>query len=143
MSQETYAPGRVFIERLPYGGDLLQVLNAFCGEKKVAAGTLSVIGAVQKGSFVYYNQESKAYKAVLIDEEVEIISCLGNVSLLDGKPFVHAHISFARADGQTLSGHLAEGTILFAGELFLQEWLGPERRRAMDPQTGLNLWEKN
>jgi hypothetical protein len=48
--------------------------------------------------------------------------------------------SCARADGQTLSGHLTEGTVLFAGELMLREFLGPDRLRRKDGVTGLNLW---
>jgi hypothetical protein len=35
---------------------------------------------------------------------------------------------------------LIEGTVLFAGELVLREFLGPDRLRRMDAVTGLNLW---
>ena len=45
MSEKTHTLGRVFIERLPYTDDLLQVLNEFCGKRKVTNGTLSLIGA--------------------------------------------------------------------------------------------------
>jgi uncharacterized protein len=80
---------------------------------------------------------------VILAENLEITHCQGNVSLLKGQPFVRAHISFARANGETLAGHLMEGTILFAGELVLREILGPDRVREKDPLTGLNLWKSD
>jgi hypothetical protein len=107
----------------------------------VRAGYLSVIGAVKKGVFSCYDQKTQVYETVTLAEELEITHCQGNVSLLDGQPFVHAHISFARASGETLAGHLMAGTILFAGELVLREFLGPDRVREKDPVTGLNLWK--
>lgn len=141
MTQEFFQLGRIFMERLPHDGDLLQVLNAFCREREIRAGSLTVIGAVKRGIFSCYDQRKQVYENVALEEELEITNCQGNVSLLEGQPFVHAHISFSRADGTTLAGHLMEGTILFAGELVLREFIGPERDRVKDPVTGLNLWK--
>jgi predicted DNA-binding protein with PD1-like motif len=143
MTGEKYQTGRIFMERLPYDGDLLKALTAFCREQGVRAGYLSVIGAVKRGVFSCYDQQKQVYETVILDEELEITHCQGNVSLLDGQPFVHAHISFARANGETLAGHLMDGTVLFAGELVLREFLGPDRVREKDPVTGLNLWKSN
>ncbi|MFH0789962.1 MAG: PPC domain-containing DNA-binding protein [Pseudomonadota bacterium] len=140
MTGKGFQLGRLFMERLPYEGDLLKVLNAFCREEQIKTGYLSVIGAAKCGVFSAYNQGKQVYETVTLKEELEITNCQGNVSLLEGEPFVHAHISFSRADGQTLAGHLMEGTILFAGELVLREFLGPDRIRRKDPVTGLNLW---
>jgi predicted DNA-binding protein with PD1-like motif len=143
MTGEPFQLGRIFMERLPYHGDLLRELNAFCRGQGVRAGYLSVIGAVKRGVFSCYDQVKQVYETVILDEELEISHCQGNVSLLDGQSFVHAHISFARANGKTLAGHLMEGTVLFAGELVLREFLGPDRVREKDPVTGLNLWKFN
>jgi len=143
MTGESFQLGRIFMERLPHDGDLLKVLTAFCRERGVRAGYLSVIGAVKRGVFSCYEQRQQIYETVILDEDLEITHCQGNVSLLDGQPFVHAHISFARANGETLAGHLMEGTVLFAGELVLREFLGPDRVREKDPVTGLNLWKSN
>ncbi len=140
MKGENFSPGRIFMERLPYEGDLLITLNTFCRDQGIQAGVFSLIGAAKVGAFTFYDQANKTYGPVVLKEDLEIVGCLGNVSLLEGKPWAHAHISFSRPNGETLCGHLIEGTILFAGELFLKELLGPPRIRKYDPVTGLNLW---
>ncbi|MBI5603163.1 MAG: DUF296 domain-containing protein [Deltaproteobacteria bacterium] len=129
------------MERLPYQEDLLPVLQEFCIRHHIVAGSLSVIGAVSQGAFACYDQVKRSYQTIQLNEELEIVSCQGNISILNEKPFVHAHILFSRIDGQVLGGHLVEGTILFAGELTLQEWIGPQRIRERDLKTGLNLWK--
>lgn len=140
MEDGPFRAGRIFLERLPHGADLLQSLNAFCRERQVQAGYLSVIGTVSRGAFAFYDQDEKIYRPVVLEEALEIVNCQGNVSLWEGNPMVHAHLSLARPDGTTLAGHLIEGNVLFAGELALREFLGPQRLRRPDPLTGLNLW---
>jgi predicted DNA-binding protein with PD1-like motif len=74
-----------------------------------------------------------------VEEPVELASCLGNISLLKGQPFVHAHAVLANNQGQVWAGHLVRGTI-FAAELYLQELTGQSLNRTPDFITGLNLW---
>jgi len=40
-----------------------------------------------------------------------------------------------------MGGHLFSDTILFAGEIRLQELIGNPLERAYDERTGLNLWQ--
>lgn len=141
MPKSAFTLGRMFMERLPYQEDLLPVLQEFCLTHHIVAGSLSVIGAVSQGAFAFYDQVKRSYQTIQLDEELEIVSCQGNISILNEKPFAHAHILFSKTDGQVLGGHLVEGTILFAGELTLQEWIGPQRIRERDSRTGLNLWK--
>ena len=68
------------------------------------------------------------------------MSCIGNVSLKDGKPFIHAHILLADEQGKTIGGHLFSETIIYAGEINLQELTGKPMKRTYDSNTGLMLW---
>jgi hypothetical protein len=69
-----------------------------------------------------------------------MVSCVGNVSLSDGKPFVHAHVVLADERGSTKAGHLVEG-IVFAAEVHLRRLEGLKLERKYDKATGLWLWE--
>ncbi|HEX6988566.1 MAG TPA: DUF296 domain-containing protein, partial [Bacillota bacterium] len=73
-------------------------------------------------------------------EDLELVSGIGNVSLRDGEVFVHAHVAFADREGRMFGGHLNPGTRILAGEFTLWELRGEPFRRATDPVTGLKLW---
>jgi len=132
--------GKSFLGRLSFNGDLLEELNTLCAEQDIRLGRVEAIGAVQKARIGYYHQDTRTYEFLELNEPMEIASLVGNVSLKDGKPFVHAHITLTNAAGAAFGGHLAPGTIVFAGEVLVQEFQGPTLQRQLDDQTGLPLW---
>ena len=131
---------RYVMGNLAYGSDLLNSLTYTCEKEHIYLGRLEVIGAVQKARIGYYLQDRKIYKYSELNEPMEITSLLGNISLKDGKPFVHAHINLANAEDNVLGGHLMDGTIVFAAEFLIQVFEGPEFIREFDDQTKLALW---
>lgn len=74
---------------------------------------------------------------------MEILSCVGNVSLKVGKPSVHVHIALADEKGKAFGGHLMPGTTVFACEAFIEEMQGKPLDRRLDEKTGLALWAKD
>ncbi len=95
---------------------------------------------MRKAKLAFYDQEAKTYEEFTVDEPMEMIICHGNVSLKEGSPFVHAHASFSDPQGQTVSGHLMQGTEIFVCEVTLQEWRGDPLAREQDEDTGLWMW---
>lgn len=133
-------PGRVFIGRLPKGGDLLESLTAVCRERKVELAKVSALGAVEHACVAYYHLGRQEYETFDLQGELEILSLTGNVSLRDGAPIVHAHVVFGDAQGRAFGGHLTPGTIVFACEFVLEELTGARLERGFDAPTGLPLW---
>lgn len=136
-----YQVGREFIGRLNYGDDLYNGLTAFIQEKNIQAGTIELIGACQKAVVSIYDQAKKVYHNISFNEPAEILCCKGNISMNNGKPFIHAHIVLSGHDGNAVGGHLIEGTKIFAGEFYIRELKGPALDRKHDQTTGLTLWE--
>jgi predicted DNA-binding protein with PD1-like motif len=89
----------------------------------------------------YYDQQTREYQFHQLDQPMEILNLAGNVSLKDGEPIVHAHITLADENGNAYGGHLAAGTVVFACECLVQELVGDELNRGLDEQTGLPLWK--
>ncbi len=141
MKANEYKVGRIFLGRLPNGGDFLAAVQEFCENQEITLGVFYCIGAVKRANLSFYDQKNRKYMSFEIDQELEISSCSGNVSLKDGKPMVHAHAVLANDAGKTYSGHLMAGTIIFAGEIYLQELVGEQLVRGYDETTGLPLWE--
>ena len=131
--------GRAFVGRLDTGSDLVQEIERFCAEHGIMAAQVTVIGAVRHASYAYYEQDDHRYRELSSATHHEIVGFVGNVSLRDDKPFLHAHATFADADGATVGGHLLSGCEVFAGEVMIRELGGVSLVRQPDAETGLAL----
>ena len=134
---------KTFMGKLEYGADLLEEITRICVDKDIQLGRVEALGAVKKVRLGYYNQKDREYHFYELDQTLEITSLVGNVSIKDGAPIVHAHVTFSDKDGHAYGGHLAPGTIVFACEIVIQVLDGPKFERRLDQETGLPLWSMN
>ena len=54
-----------------------------------------------------------------INQQSEVVSLIGNISLLDNKPVVHAHFAVGLSDGKVEGGHMIEAYVSPTLELFI------------------------
>ena len=139
MIIEESSPGRSFLARLDHGAEIIGQIADVARERRIRAAAISTVGALTRADLGFYDQTGQEYRVRAVEEPVEIASCTGNISLLEGEPFVHAHAVLADSSGRVLAGHLVRGTI-FAAELFLQELAEADLNRSWDEKTGLKLW---
>jgi predicted DNA-binding protein with PD1-like motif len=126
--------------KLSYGCDLLEELTAICQKENIRLGRIEALGAVQRAHLGFYDQHTREYQFLALSQPLEITKLIGNVSLKDGKPFVHAHVTLADEEGKAFGGHLAPGTVVFACEFIIEVFDGPVFERGLDEETGLPLW---
>lgn len=107
---------------------------------QITLASFTAVGAVKSAKLGFYDQTKHEYLANLLDYPQEIASCIGNISLKEGEPFVHAHVVLADENGNTKAGHLLECKV-FAAEVHVTELLVQKVERKKDMQTGLSLWE--
>lgn len=132
--------GRRFLARLPHGKDLIASIEDFCKESAIRTATFSVIGTVSSATIGAYDQKQQVYVTFTENTSMEILSCVGNVSLKDEALVIHAHVVLGSDRGKIIGGHLFSETVLFEGEMDLQELIGPPLKRNYDPATGLFQW---
>ena len=132
--------GRAFIGRLATGTDLLAEIERFCEEQGIRTAWVSVVGAVSHASFGYYEQQERRDLELSSDFHHEITAFTGNVSMRDGRPFLHAHAAFANREGGSVGGHLLPGCTVFVGEVTIREMADVDLERLPDEITGLALW---
>ncbi|HJP71043.1 MAG TPA: DUF296 domain-containing protein [Candidatus Limnocylindria bacterium] len=132
--------GRGFVGRLETGSDLVAEIERFCLEQGIVAAQVTVIGALRRAAYAYYEQHDHRYLELSSETHHEIVGFTGNVSLRDDKPFLHAHATFADASGATVGGHLLRGCEVFAAEVMIREVTGVSLVRTFDEETGLALW---
>ncbi len=74
----------------------------FCEEKGIKAGSISGIGAINELSLRFFNPETKTYVDKSFCEQMEISNLTGNISTMDGKVYLHLHITSGRSDYSAL-----------------------------------------
>jgi hypothetical protein len=134
------APGRAWVGRLETGDDLVEEIERLCADQDVRAAWVSVIGAVKRASFAYYEQQERRYLELGSTEHHEITGFVGNISIRDERPFLHAHATFCDRNGAAVGGHLLRGCEVFAAEVTIREMTGVELVRTPDEVSGLALW---
>jgi predicted DNA-binding protein with PD1-like motif len=126
--------------RLEIGEELNQSLLQLASEFEGKFATFSAIGAVSHLTLGYYTLSEKAYHWKEFSGEYEILGITGNISLLDGKPFVHMHGVFSGSDFAAFGGHIKDAVIGASCEIILSIHDTP-LSRAFDDASGLKLWE--
>ncbi|KAL0233494.1 hypothetical protein PCE1_002009 [Barthelona sp. PCE] len=139
--------GRNFIGRIPHGADMLEFLTNFVNEHEINCAKINCIGAVQKVSLMFYDQNDKQYATTEVDKKLELVHVIGNVSHLEGKRFVHIHGTFSDEHEVCYGGHVGPNTIIFACECIIEEFTDMdgepfELTRHYDEVTKLSLWEQ-
>ena len=133
-------PGRVFVGRLPTGSDLVEEVERFAAEHQLRAAWVSAVGALSRSAYAYYNQTTRQYKEMASPRHHELLGFVGNLSMRDGRPFLHAHAGVADINGEVVAGHLLPGCTVWVAEVEIRELLGVELTRELDELTGLALW---
>lgn len=141
MFRPQYKYKRTFIGSLPSGVDLYDALTKIVTEEDIRIGKITAIGAVTCAIIGFFDQNKKEYLNIEISGGFEILSCIGNVSVRDGKPFVHVHITLSNKVGKVFGGHLMSGAKVFACEVFVDEYSGEDLMRERDEATDLFLWK--
>ena len=129
---------KTFVLILDEGDDPMSILTDFAGKQNITAGKFTAIGAFKRAVVGYYDMSSQEYKKIPVDEQVEVLSLIGDIACREDEPKVHAHVVLGRSDGTVRGGHLIEASVRPTLEIVLVESPGYLRRR-MDPRSGLAL----
>jgi len=79
---------------------------------------------------------SQTYDKKVFKDEMELISLHGNLSLVDGKPFVHIHVSLGDSEFKVWGGHLFNAKVAVTCEIFFRPFKANVYRE-FNPDIGL------
>ena len=131
-------PPATYAVVLATGDEAMQSLQEFVREQKIDAAGLTAIGAFERAVIGYFDWDKKDYKRIPVDEQVEVLSLIGDVAEADGKPVLHIHAVLGKFDGSVVGGHLLEGHVRPTLEVILTQ-PPAHLRKKKDPETGLAL----
>lgn len=100
------------------------------------AGRVTAVGGFQEAEVGWFDRQARG--RIPVREQVEVLSLLGDVAVLEGEPVLHVHAVLAREDGSTVGGHLLSARVWPTLEVIITE-VAPELSKQVDPETGLAL----
>jgi hypothetical protein len=122
------------------GDEVLSGLTEFAERQKIMAGYFTAIGALKSALFGWFDSARKAYRNIPINQQVEMISLIGDVGVVNGAPQIHAHGAVGLPDGQVRGGHLLEAIAWPTLELFFTVYPAPLVKKT-DLETNLFLFD--
>jgi predicted DNA-binding protein with PD1-like motif len=122
-------------------GELVnQKLLEVSQKENLNSGWINGLGATSNIEIGYWDIEKKVYVKQKFDNHYELLSLIGNVSLVDNKPFIHTHISFSDTRFKVYGGHLFDAEVIAAAEfcIFTSDY---HLHRKLNCDIGLSLWD--
>ena len=132
--------GDRLLVRLESGEPVVETITQLLESEGIGFAVLSGLGAARYVRLAYLNVEQREYEAHEVEEQLEVVSLIGNAALRDGKPFLHVHISMGRRDLSLFGGHLQE----LVANPTVEVWVQPEAsavQRVFDDEIGMAVMQ--
>lgn len=120
------------------GDEVEPALLQFAAAHNVNSAGLSGIGGFSSVKLGYFDRSDMQYHPNPLNEQVEVMSLLGNIAISGEERKLHAHVVVGRNDGTARGGHLLEAQVWPTLELVLAEFPASLQRKP-DDETGLSL----
>lgn len=124
--------------RLETGETIVGSLIALCERERIGSGYFHGLGAVSRAELGHFDPATGDYSWLELEGPWEIVSLHGNVAVVDGRPFVHAHAVLSDRMFTVRGGHLKEAVVSATCEISLIRPSGGIGRKK-DPASGLFL----
>lgn len=98
--------GNDVVLRIQKGEEILTCLKEVCEKEHITLGSVTGLGAVGEVTLGVFNRENFAYEKQTYTGDMEIASCVGNISTMEGKNYLHIHMVV----GNVTDGHLPRRT---------------------------------
>jgi uncharacterized protein len=123
---------------LEHGDEAMSAMTSFAVEHRLGASHFTAIGAFSRAVVAYYDWTTRQYRHIDINEQVEVLSLVGDVLIERDLPRVHAHVVLGKADATAHGGNFVEGHVRPTLEIVITETPRHLRRR-FDPESRLAL----
>jgi predicted DNA-binding protein with PD1-like motif len=129
---------RTFGVLLDKGDEAVEQLTAFARSNEVTAAGLTAVGGYRQAMLGYFDHGQMRYLDIPVTEQVEVLSLIGDIAVLDDRPVMHAHAVLGHRDGSTVGGHLQRAEVWPTLEVIVTESPG-HLAKGVDAETGLAL----
>jgi predicted DNA-binding protein with PD1-like motif len=136
--------GRVFVIRLEDGEVIHEVLERFANDHHIGGASVSIVGAVDKGSkLVVGPKKGDAMPPNPMEHVLNEVHEMTGVGTIfpneNGQPILHMHIACGR-QADAVAGCVRRGVRVWkTAEVIIHEIIGISARRELDHATGFEM----
>ena len=112
---------RTYVVIFHTGDEVVSNLTQFAADYDLSGSHFTAVGACSDLVVGYYDWETKDYKKIPINEQVEVLMLSGDIGLENGGHKVHAHIVVSKSDATAHGGHLLEAHVRPTLEMIVEE----------------------
>jgi predicted DNA-binding protein with PD1-like motif len=126
--------------RFESGERVAAPLLAWLKSEQIGYATMTGLGAVREATVSYWNAEAREYEQHELQEQMEVVSLVGNVTIKEGEPFTHIHVTLGRRDLSIVGGHFGDAVV----HPNLEVWIRREAEaveRTLDQSCGLYVMD--
>lgn len=129
---------RTMMAVLEPGDEVMSSLLDFARDEDVRGASFTGLGAVHSSVIAFFDREHRRYEEIQVDDQVEVLSLVGNAGWFEDAPRIHAHVVLGWPDGSVRGGHLVSATVWPTLEVTVDIHDEP-LLRALDEESGLPL----
>ena len=122
--------------RLDEDDEIIESVKEVALNEKITSASVSGIGATADFTVGIFNLKIGEYNKHSYSSNHEITSLTGNITEVDGKPYVHLHIT-AAGDGNFVGGHLIAAKISLTAEIII-DVISADITRVHDEKLKIN-----
>ena len=130
--------GDTYVVRLDPGEEICESLVHLARAEDIALAEISGLGAVDELLIGVYDVRAQRYASNPFVGFYEITALSGNLTLQDGVPHVHLHVTAGDIHGNAVGGHLLQATVSATAEIFVRVLPG-QVERFHDEELGIEL----
>jgi len=129
-----------YLIRLERGEEVHESLTAWAETAGCEGAVVNGLGAVEDVELGFYHRDRREYERRVEKGPLELLSLTGNLSMVGGRPLLHAHVVLMRDDFSVAGGHLFRARIAVTGEIAVSR-TDLRLTRRMNDDVGLPLLE--
>jgi predicted DNA-binding protein with PD1-like motif len=138
MYSQELTPKKKYMLRLERGENVHATIQAFCDQQGITSGWFTALGAINHVELGYYSLEKREYFFKHYQEDCEVVTMVGNCTLVDGVPFLHIHTTISDTENTVFGGHLKSADVAVTLEVQLDSFTEPIER-TLNEEIGLKL----
>ena len=131
--------GSKIVARIDKGEEILEKLKEIALKENIKLAGVSALGATNDFTAGVYKVDEKKYYSNHFEMAAEITALIGTITEMNGKPYIHLHLTAADEKGHAFGGHLNKAVISATCEMVITLMDGQVGRKH-DEEIGLNFF---